>query len=154
MRSGHLAVEVKMEQSQGSVTSMRSPFGDYAKTQKNRRTLLVTLRKLGYVNPAVNVYAFFIANDASNRISGIYSASSASTDVQAGAGTVLEIDSAVIVNDRQRLFEFSFVSGDRPRGWVVLVFQDGTKLKELGSAPELTQWFWKNFPKKEVAKLR
>jgi len=46
------------------------------------------------------------------------------------------------------------VSGDYPHGWVVLVYQNGNKVREVANTPEMLKWFWKNLPKKEAEKLK
>jgi hypothetical protein len=154
MKPNNLVVDVKMEQSQRTTTRMRSSSGDFSKTDRNRRTLLVGLRRVGECNPDVTVYGFFIARDSGGKTSGFYGASVAAAVVKPAGGTVVEMESDDLVGSRERVFDLKFVGGDYPHGWVVLVYQKGTKIHEVGSTPDLLKWFWKNFPKRDVSKLK
>ncbi len=154
MQANNLNVDVRVEQTQQTTTRMRSSTGDFAKTDRNRRTLLVNLKRIGECVPGVTVYGFFIARDSQGRTSGFYGASVESTSVKRAEGTTIEMKSDDVVGDRTRILDLRLVSGDYPHGWVVLVYQNGNKVREVANTPEMLKWFWKNLPKKEAEKLK
>jgi hypothetical protein len=55
---------------------------------------------------------------------------------------------------RDRFWDIKFVGGDYPHGWVVLVYQNGSRIREVGSTPEMVTWLWKALSKKEAEKLK
>jgi len=154
MGPNNLRIDVQVEQTQGTSSRMRSSAGDFSKTDTNRRNLLVRLRRIGSCDPEVNVYAFFVARATSGRISGFYGAGMQSANVKPADGTLVEFESNDLSANRDRIFDFKFVSGDYPHGWVVLVYQKGRKVKETGSTPEMLTWFWKNLSKSDAGRLR